>query len=106
MKKCFNCECRYTAASDLCLGCGFSPPNINGFINYAPEFSYSGGGFKSQYFETLAYLESCNFWFRVRNHIVIWAITKYAASFKSFFEIGCGTGFVLSEIKKITQTEI
>lgn len=55
-------------------------------------------GFKKQYFKELAELEAKNFWFRARNNIILWSIQKYAPAFRSFLEIGCGTGFVISAI--------
>lgn len=57
-------------------------------------------GFKSHYFKDLAELEAGNFWFRGRNKIILWALRKYAPELKSFLEIGCGTGFVISAIAK------
>lgn len=57
-------------------------------------------GFKSHYFKELAELEAGNFWFRVRNKLVLWTMYKYAPKLKSFLEIGCGTGFVISAISK------
>jgi SAM-dependent methyltransferase len=54
------------------------------------------GGFEAGYFADLAALEAKNFWFRARNRIIAWALTKYFPHARSFFEIGCGTGFVLS----------
>lgn len=58
------------------------------------------GGFPdpSTSFETLYQLESSNFWFRARNALIIWAFAKYFQNAKSFCEIGCGTGYVLSAI--------
>lgn len=55
-------------------------------------------GFRAHYFEELAELEAGNFWFRVRNKFILWALLKYSPKLKSFHEIGCGTGFVLSAI--------
>jgi trans-aconitate methyltransferase len=55
-------------------------------------------GFKAHYFEELAKLEAGNFWFRVRNKFILWALLKYAPALKSFHEIGCGTGFVISAV--------
>ena len=57
-------------------------------------------GFKAHYFKELADLEASNFWFRSRNKLIVWALHKYCLQSKSFLEIGCGTGFVLSEISK------
>ena len=57
-------------------------------------------GFKSEYFKELAKLEAKNFWFRARNQFILWALGKYLPELKSFLEIGCGTGFVISGISK------
>lgn len=57
-------------------------------------------GFKPENFKLLAELEARNFWFRVRNKIILWAIEKYSTSTQSFLEIGCGTGFVTQAIAK------
>jgi trans-aconitate methyltransferase len=57
-------------------------------------------GFKTHYFKELAELEAENFWFRARNRIVLWALQKYSPELKSFLEIGCGTGFVISGISR------
>ncbi|MEI7996904.1 MAG: class I SAM-dependent methyltransferase, partial [Methylococcaceae bacterium] len=74
---------------------------VSGFISYAPELALEGGGgFKSGFFRDLAALEDKNFWFRSRNNLIVWALGKYNPSFRSFLEIGCGTGYVLSGISK------
>lgn len=57
-------------------------------------------GFKTHYFKELAELEAGNFWFRARNKLILWALHKYSPRLKSFLEIGCGTGFVISAISK------
>jgi trans-aconitate methyltransferase len=57
-------------------------------------------GFKAHYFNQLAELEAGNFWFCGRNRIILWALHKYFPELKSFLEIGCGTGFVISGISK------
>jgi SAM-dependent methyltransferase len=57
-------------------------------------------GFKAHYFKELAELEAGNFWFRARNKLILWALYKYSPQLKSFLEIGCGTGFVISAVAK------
>jgi len=57
-------------------------------------------GFKTHYFKELAELEAGNFWFRARNKLILWALHKYSPGLKSFLEIGCGTGFVISAISE------
>jgi SAM-dependent methyltransferase len=96
MKLCLACERQYPQASASCLHCGGAIAIINGFDAYAPELAHAGGGFKAEYFADLARLEGENFWFRARNEAIIWALRKYGAGCRSFLEIGCGTGFVLS----------
>ena len=61
-------------------------------------------GFKPHYFQQLADLEAANFWFCARNKIILWAINKYQPQFESLLEIGCGTGFVISEIAEYFPT--
>lgn len=56
--------------------------------------------FKAHFFKKLAELEDGNFWFRVRNQLILWSLHKYSLELKSFLEIGCGTGFVISAISK------
>lgn len=68
------------------------------FAMYAPALAEAGHGFKAAFFSELAHLEAKHFWFRARNNLIIWALGKYSAGFRSFLEIGCGTGFVLSGI--------
>ena len=63
-----------------------------------PALAQGGGGFKAAYFAELARLEAGHFWFRARNRLIIWALGKYCSEFRSFLEIGCGTGYVLSGI--------
>lgn len=57
-------------------------------------------GFKAHYFKELAELEEHNFWFCFRNKLILWALQTYSPKLKSFFEIGCGTGFVISAVAK------
>ena len=57
-------------------------------------------GFKACYFRELASLEAGNFWFRARNKLILWALEKYSPGLESLLEVGCGTGFVISEISK------
>jgi len=57
-------------------------------------------GYKPEYFPRLAAIEQGHFWFRVRNQLIQWALGKYFPDAKNFFEVGCGTGFVLEGIRE------
>ena len=103
MKLCFACNALYASSITDCPTCGVSPALADGFCAYAPEYAHGGGGFKSIYFSELARLEETNFWFRSRNNLILWALEEYCPNFHSLLEIGCGTGYVLSEISKSFQ---
>lgn len=55
-------------------------------------------GFEGSYFGELARLEAAHFWFRVRNRLIVWALREHGGTFRSFLEVGCGTGYVLSGV--------
>jgi SAM-dependent methyltransferase len=73
---------------------------LAGHLAFAPEFAEKSEGFDASYFERLAELEPGSFWFRSRNRLLCWVLKRYFSDAKSFFEIGCGTGFVLAGIRK------
>jgi len=98
MIRCPSCADTHTASTTTCPHCGHVQPTVNGFRAWAPDLSSLQGGFKPEYFKELVEIEAENFWFRVRNSIIVWALQRYLPKFKSFLEIGCGTGFVLAGI--------
>jgi SAM-dependent methyltransferase len=98
MIRCPGCALLFSFTTTSCPQCLFSPEIITGFPAWAPHLAFESEGFNSNYFNDLSLLEKNNFWFRARNALIIWAIKKYFPNFNSFLEIGCGTGFVLSEI--------
>jgi len=42
-----------------------------------------------------------HFWLRARRQLLCWALEKYFPHAQSFFEVGCGSGFMLSGLKKL-----
>jgi SAM-dependent methyltransferase len=48
----------------------------------------------------LADVEPRHFWFRARAGLLAWTIGSYFTEARSFLEIGSGTGFTLSEIRR------
>jgi SAM-dependent methyltransferase len=55
-------------------------------------------GYDASLFEKLAALEPTSFWFRARNRVILWAIDRWFPDSRTFLEVGCGTGYVLSAI--------
>ena len=100
MKVCLACGQRFEADNWRCPDCGKSPPLNNGYLSFLPDMAETNEGFNAGYFAQLVKLEESNFWFRSRNNLLIWALRRYFPYSKSFMEIGCGTGFVLSGIQR------
>lgn len=80
--------------------CGHAPEVQDGFLTFAPELAHENDGFAERDFERLASVEAGNFWFRSRNRLIAWALARYFPRAESFLEIGCGTAFVLTGIRK------
>jgi SAM-dependent methyltransferase len=103
MKICLACENRFEADDFCCPACGYSPEVRDGHPTFAPELAAGYDGFKAGFFASLAELEEGNFWFESRNRLLTWALGRYFPNTESFLEIGCGTGFVLSGIRREFQ---
>jgi len=100
MKRCLACEVLFEGASWTCPKCGYQPTLRDEIYQFAEEPPDAHAGFKPEYFARLARIEEGNFWFRARNELIQWALHHYFPNAKSFFEVGCGTGFVLTGIRQ------
>ncbi len=49
-------------------------------------------------FDALRDAESRHFWFRSRSRLIAWALARYFPGARSLLDVGCGTGFVLSQL--------
>jgi len=67
-------------------------------VLFAPDLMKEHEGFPPERYPVLARFESGNFWFRSRNKLILWILKRYFPEMKTFFEIGCGTGFVISGV--------
>jgi SAM-dependent methyltransferase len=95
---CAACGAPLAADGWNCAACGHQPQLRAGFLALAPELAAQSEGFDPAMFAELAALEESNFWFRARNRLILWALRRYAPSFTSFLEVGCGTGYVLQGV--------
>ena len=96
MKICIACAARFDVLTWQCPACLFSPGFIENYPAFSPKLAYENEGFKADLFVKLAALEEKNFWFRARNRLIIWALKQYFPKINDFFEVGCGTGFILA----------
>ncbi|TPJ75494.1 class I SAM-dependent methyltransferase [Mesorhizobium sp. B2-5-13] len=97
---CPHCSLQHAFRDAACPNCGFFPASKDGFPAWAPEMATVGGGFHETFFSELATSEAGNFWFEARNAIVARMLKRFFPQFRSFLEIGCGTGFVLSGVAR------
>lgn len=99
MKLCLSCQIPFAADDWHCPACGQEPVHgAAGIISFAqPE---EGAGFRSEFFQSLADLETGHFWFQGRNELIVHALSRYFPQAQSFLEIGCGTGYVLAELAR------
>ena len=100
MKRCLACEARFQSDDWICPRCRFRPTLRDEIFQFAEKPPDAQAGFKPEYFARLAAIEQGHFWFRARNELIQWALCNYFPSAGSFFEIGCGTGFVLTGIRQ------
>ena len=98
MRRCIACEVRFESDDWTCPVCHFRPTLRDQVFQFAEDVP--DVGYKAEYFPRLAAIEQAHFWFRVRNQLIQWALGKYFPDAKNFFEVGCGTGFVLEGIRK------
>lgn len=56
--------------------------------------------FPSESFELLAQIEDSSFWFRARNRLIASMIQRHFPDARSFFDVGCGSGYVLASLQE------
>jgi SAM-dependent methyltransferase len=100
LKLCLRCGAKFDYDSWQCRKCGFEPPLKDGYPAFAPQLAAANQGYDAAYYGELCALEARNYWFRARNALIAWAMRKYFHAARSFFEIGCGTGFVLAGVAR------
>ncbi|MGC7405612.1 methyltransferase domain-containing protein [Pandoraea pneumonica] len=98
MKICSVCHSSYASTQEKCPQCGHQVVRKNGFAAFAPALEDKEEGFKADFYQTYAHLESGHFWFRARGRLITWALAKYAPHMRSLLEIGCGTGYILTQV--------
>jgi SAM-dependent methyltransferase len=99
LKLCLACGRTFEGRDWVCPVCGDSPRKGE-FLSFAPLLADSRDTFDPRWFPALAAREAGSFWFRGRNRLILWALSRYFPAARSFLEVGCGTGFVLAGIAR------
>lgn len=58
-------------------------------------------GFSAEFFDGLAAVEERHFWFRGRNALIGWALSRYFPNASTFLEVGCGNGQVAAAMQRM-----
>jgi SAM-dependent methyltransferase len=77
-----------------------APAKKGDCLIFAPELEKKEPFFDEGFFKELLEVQEKNFWFRCRNQLIIWSLSQFFPQANSFFEIGCRTAPVLSEIEQ------
>lgn len=99
MKLCLDCHQDIPLAENTCPQCGYAPALRGEFLAYAPALASLNDGFNPDLFARYAAIEANHFWFVGRNKILRGCMERYFPHSKNVLEIGCGTGFVLSNTR-------
>lgn len=100
MKVCGQCASRFDGGGWQCAACGFEPAREGDRLVFAPALAQEAEGFEASFFERLASSEPGHFWFEARNELIFWAMRRFFPRARNFLEVGCGTAFVLSGMRR------
>lgn len=100
MKVCLQCGAKFNTREWQCPACLHRPHLLDGYLAFSPELDGQNDGYDDAIFEKLSEIEEGNFWFRSRSRLIIWSLKRYFPDIEDFFELGCGTGYVLSCLEK------
>lgn len=100
MKICLACNWRFEGGNWHCPKCKHSPHFQNAYPVFAPDLTQDDSFYPEHKYAKLFEIEANNFWFKSRNQLLIWALTRHYSNIENFLEIGCGTGFVIAGIQQ------
>jgi SAM-dependent methyltransferase len=99
MRKCLRCDGTWDGETWQCPRCHYQPSLLEGFTAFAPQLAWGDDGYDAAFHQLLATLEENCFWFVARNQLLGMVFQRFFPGAKSFLEVGCGTGYVLSALQ-------
>ena len=107
MRYCLHCDHPFVSDVWPCPACGRSPERIDEFWAFAPELARENSDYNPDFFRVLVDLEDKSFWFRARNRLILWSVSRFFPDARSVLEIGVGTGFVTRALRAaLPQAEL
>ena len=98
MKKCIRCDAVVTNDWN-CTSCLNKVDTAHGSFILSPEFSVDEHGYDADAYKIYSELEKGHFWFEARIALIKKLMARHFPDAREFLEVGCGTGYVLSEIE-------
>lgn len=103
MRVCLRCGSNAVDSRWSCPACGAAPELRDGFPVFAPRLADGDRTEDADYlYAEIAAAEPRHFWFRNRARLIAWALRRHFPTARSFFEIGCGTGYILSHLRHVS----
>lgn len=101
MKTCLSCSLPYQGLRWECPNCAARPAVVEGFPTFAPDLTREVAGYSSDHYDSLETAEEGHFWFAGRRRLILWALAGHFPDARSFFEVGCGSGYVLAGLQQM-----
>ena len=99
MRRCVSCEATLEGVGWNCPRCCFAPAVVDGVPLLAPELARGNPKDADYGYDELHAAEGSHFWFTNRSQLIAWATRRYFPEARSFFDVGCGTGGVLTALR-------
>lgn len=107
-RRCLVCDAMEPVSADQlvwplgwrCPACSAAVDQRDGIAMFAPALADTISGMDPDNFEALSKVEAEHFWFVARNKLIVGLANNYFPHARSFLEIGCGNGAVLSAVSQ------